>query len=707
MKIILKEKKNMKTIRLKHNDMHLFFEILDNGVVRLLSLGLKAKNKLIDAEKYIYRPVEIQVQGEDHNAHHGLKNVETSFGITATYVRHEIKDNPNGKELILVTKNETLEVNTHYVLYSNSHTIGTWNEVKNISTHTLRLEYVSSYIEYGLGNRGKIDPFTKFYFYTPHNSWHVEAQWEKDSFRHLGLYNGNHNTSMKRINLNNTGSWSTKEYLPMCVIEDSETNDFELIQVEESGSWHIEVADSTNCLYVTASGATHFDSDWSYPLKSKETFISPHCSVSFGNSFENVIQEVSKYRRTLIRPSLDHIEMPVIYNDYMHNLWDKQTEDLVLPLIKSAKDAGADIFVLDAGWFAKGSDWWGILGIWEEEKENWPHGLNYVLDKIRENGMKVGLWTEIEAMGIDCPLFNKLPKDWFFQINGKVIIEHRRAMLDFSNPNVYDYAFKTISRLVDNYHLDYIKNDYNTDVGVGSDRYSSSFGEGLCRHYVAFKRWLNELMDKYPHLTIENCASGGCRMDYGLLSICPIQSTSDQTDYRLYPYLSGNVLTAVLPEQAAVWSYPNDTLHKDAKRSTESVALNMINAMLGRIHLASDLSLLTIEEMNLVKEGVKYIKSINSWKKKALPIYPLGISHWLDKIVSNGLIGEDKIIITIVNLSEEEKEIEIDLCRYRILDLSLAYPLALPCSYSFNNGILKAKLPKVASGRVFEGKIIK
>lgn len=692
-----------KTIKINHNGMHVKLEILDKGFVRLTSLGMSEKNQLDELDKYTYRPVEIQVQGEDQNGHHGLKNCETSFCINAKYVSHDIIDNPLGAELVLVTKSDTLEVKTHYLLISNSHTISMWNEVKNISNSLLRLEYVSSYLEYGLGKKGRINPFDKLYFHTPHNSWYVEAQWEVDSFRHLGLYNGNNNTCFKRINLNNTGSWSTKEYLPMCVIEDKELNEFELIQIEETGSWHIEVADSGNTIYLSSSGGTHTDSDWTYPLKENETFVSPRSSVSFGDSFESVIQEVSKYRRLIIRRSLDHEEMPVIYNDYMHCLWDKQTEDLVLPLISSAKDAGADVFVLDAGWFSKGSDWWGILGIWEEEKENWPHGLNYVLDKIRENGMKVGLWVEIEAMGIDCPLFKTLPKDWFFQINGKVIINHHRAMLDFSNQEVYDYAFETISRLVDTYKLDYIKNDYNTEAGVGSDRYSSSFGEGLYRHYVAFKKWLKELMDKYPNLTIENCASGGNRMDYGLLSICPIQSTSDQTDYRLYPYLSGNVLTAALPEQAAVWSYPTDIMHSDIKRSVESVTLNMINAMFGRIHLASDLSLLNEKEMDLVKEGIAIIKSINVWKKNAVPIYPLGISHWGDKVVSFGLKGEDKIIFSIINLSGDENEIAIDLSHYNVKKLSLAYPSSLDCFYSFENNVIKVKLPKEPSGRVFEG----
>jgi len=694
------------SFNLSFNDMHIYFEVLKDDSVRLLSLGLSHKNSLAEGEKGLYRPVEIQVLGEDQNGHHGLKNCETSFGISSKYVAHEIKEHPLGKELLLTTRSSSLEVKTHYLFCSSSHTLVEWNEVKNISEKDIRLEYVSSFLEYGLGKRGSEDPYKKLYFHTPHNSWHVEAQWERDSFRHLGLYNGNHNTNFKRIVLNNTGSWSTKEYLPMCVVEDAETNDFELIQIEETGSWHLEVADAVDTIYLAASGPTHFDNDWTFPLKPGESYIGSKASVSFGHSFEEVVQEITKYRRLIVRPSLDHKEMPVIYNDYMHCLWDKQSEDLVLPLVKSAKEAGADLFVMDAGWFALGSTWWDILGVWEEEKGNWPHGLRYVCDKIHEAGMKVGLWIEIEAMGIDCPLYKKLPKDWFFQIDNEVVVEHHRAMLDFSNPEVYRYAMETMDRLITAYGLDYIKNDYNTDAGVGNDRYSSSFGEGLTRHYMAFVRWIEELLDKHPNLTLENCASGGSRMDYKLLSLCPIQSTSDQTDYRLYPYLAGNVLTAATPEQAAVWSYPNDVLHKDIVRSPESVALNMVNAMLGRIHLASDLSLLSKEEMELVKEGVKIIKSHNEWKKTALPIYPNGISHWGDEVVINGLIGKGKILLTVTNLSGALKEISVDLRPYHVKDLRLSYPSFLKTAYTFENGILKTSLPAEASGRLFEGETL-
>ena len=142
-------------------------------------------------------------------------------------------------------------------------------------------------------------------------------------------------------------------------------------------------------------------------------------------------------------------------------------------------------------------------------------------------------------------------------------------------------------------------------------------------------------------------------MDYATLSICPIQSTSDQTDYRKYPYLSGSVLTAVTPEQAAVWSYPLDTLHQDFVLTDESVTLNMVNAMLGRIHLASDLSKLTKKQFELVQEGVEFYKDNRSWKASSLPIYPLGISSWGDDWVVSGLIDKNHILLNVTNLNSK------------------------------------------------------
>ena len=120
-------------------------------------------------------------------------------------------------------------------------------------------------------------------------------------------------------------------------------------------------------------------------------------------------------------------------------------------------------------------------------------------------------------------------------------------------------------------------------------------------------------------------------MDYKTLSHFSIVSTSDQVSHLQYPYIAGNILSAVLPEQAAVWSYPIDAgaigapLSYDERWvaeniSAERVALNMVNSFLGRMHLASHLERLNEEQFALVKEGVAYYNRIASAKKNALPL---------------------------------------------------------------------------------------
>lgn len=111
--------------------------------------------------------------------------------------------------------------------------------------------------------------------------------------------------------------------------------------------------------------------------------------------------------------------------------------------------------------------------------------------------------------------------------------------------------------------------------------------------------WIDAIRAAYPEVLIETCSSGGMRMDYETLKHFSIVSTSDQIDYKKYPYIAGNILSAVLPEQAAVWSYPvvGNGGPEDPFRSRrklggkeyrkEQIVMNMINSFMGRMHLAS------------------------------------------------------------------------------------------------------------------------
>lgn len=220
---------------------------------------------------------------------------------------------------------------------------------------------------------------------------------------------------------------------------------------------------------------------------------------------------------------------------------------------------------------------------------------------------------------------------------------------------------ETIRRMVEEYGAEYIKFDYNQDMGVGTDSASGGLGEGLEQSTAAFFSWADEMRSRFPHVLFETCASGGMRMDYETLKHFSIVSTSDQTDYLKYPYIAGNILSAVLPKQAAVWSYPVAGVpvmisRAEAEKWVEEnisegqVVMNMVNAMLGRMHLASDLSLLSPRKFALVCEGISYYKKTAALKKSAVPVFPNGFASFGDLQVAAGYRFEDCVYFAVWNL---------------------------------------------------------
>ena len=685
-----------------HSNIKLEFVKTKEGQVRLLYCGLKDKrHPVVKEDTYSYYSfIELDYAEDKNGVCRSSQQYLKGYGLSHHYVSHKEIENEKGKELILVTKNEDLEVETHYLIYHNSNALSSYNIVKNIAKKPINLTYISSF--HHLGFLSVNDKNAYLHYAT--NGWYVEAQWESKPLRDIGLFVGLNYTAMKRFCLNNNGSWSTKEYLPMMVLENKKKKTATLVQIENNGSWHLEIGDCIGQVYLGASGPELLDNSWIKILQPKETFESAHATLSFAEDFEGTIQEITKARRVMRRDSLDHQNLPVIFNDYMHALWDTQTTDTIMPLVDIASEVGSQGFCIDAGWFAVGNKWWSNIGEWKEEPSNFPNGgFKRVIDYIKSKGMFAGMWIEIEEIGVNSPILKDIKDDWFFQINGQKVLRNNRYQLNFANEEVYQHALEVIDRLVNLYHIDYLKIDYNVDSGIGNSYNSDSLGDGLLKHNRAYIKWLNEVMDKYPKLTIENCASGGCRMDAEILKYCPIQSTSDQINYRLYPYIATNVFTICPPEQAAVWSYPLNDIEK-IMPTDEVVVMNMCNAMLGRIHLASFINKLPKTQFDLIKEGVCYYKSLVEFKKKALPIYPQDTAKFFGKEVVGGLKFNNKIILGVWNTSNKPRTIKVKLDKYHVKNAIVSYPKSLETKFEFDkeNKVLSVIFKENYGCRIFE-----
>ena len=317
---------------------------------------------------------------------------------------------------------------------------------------------------------------------------------------------------------------------------------------------------------------------------------------------------------------------------------------------------GVEYYVIDCGWHNEepGNAIYPFVGQWKESKARFPKGVRETTDFIRANGMKAGLWIEPEIIGIKCQeMLSHYGDDCFFQRNGKRLAVMNRHFLDYRNEKVREYMTETIRRMVEDYGADYIKCDYNQDCGIGTDLNAMIAGEGLQESANAFIAWIQEMMGRFPNVVFEGCSSGGMRMDYKTLSTYSLISTSDQVDYLQYPYIAGNVLAAVLPEQAAVWSYPVGSDVKAMDVSKERIVVNMINSFLGRMHLASHLDEMSDEQLALVSEGVQYYNTLSGAKKTAIPYFPNGFTEFGADNVVAGLKTENRIYLAVWCLKGE------------------------------------------------------
>src|SRR5581483_6920045 len=108
----------------------------------------------------------------------------------------------------------------------------------------------------------------------------------------------------------------------------------------------------------------------------------------------------------------------------------------------------------------------------------------------------------------------------------------------------------------------------------------------------------------HPGLVIENCASGGMRTDYALLSRLQLQSTSDQQDHLRYPPIAAAAPTAMTPEQAGIWAYPQPSF------SDAEIAFTMCGALLGRVCLSGHLDQMSPAQLELVAAALRVYRRI-------------------------------------------------------------------------------------------------
>ena len=695
----------MKTIEIEENGLHILFRVRENGVTELADFSsAEVGKKITELSKDIYYPLfEICLTGTGTASLHGYKNNIYKTSREFAYESHEIKEKEDEKELcILLNGPEKLKACYHLRLFNGIPVAQVFTEIRNCGTEAVGLNYISSFIYQGLFSGGETLYDKKTDIYVPYNSWYCEAQWRKynaqtlnlsrmvlDGFKQAGFGNNRYTYSGK-------SSWTSCEYLPMGIAEDRETKETYIFQIETSGQWLVEYGSGQGkVLYLALSGATEQEHGWWKNLKPGETFATvPAVVGAVKGGLNSAMAAMTRYRRKIRRPNADDEKLNIVFNDYMNCLEGDPTTERELPMIDRAAELGCEYYCMDCGWYDDGF-WWDRVGEWKESKARFPEGgMKRICDYAHSKGMKMGLWLEIEAMGTQCELAAQLPDDWFVCRHGKRHVDNGRYLLDFRNPEVRKYCRDVVDRLIRDYGVEYFKIDYNVTMGYGSDYKSDSCAAAMRDHYECLYRWYEEIFRDYPELVIENCGSGGQRMDYGLLKLLSLQSTSDQTDVTCNANIACNVASAVTPEQGGMWVYP----YEDEE---EHVIYNMVNGLLLRPYMSGQVWKLGEKSMDLLKEGIALYKEIREEVREGVPVFPLGFGTLESDVLAYGIDAGRNLYLSVWTPGTDEAEILLNSPE-EFADVSVLYPREGRCNCRLEKDRLIVKMPQKKAARLLK-----
>ncbi|TRW17774.1 glycoside hydrolase family 36 protein [Glacieibacterium frigidum] len=608
-------------LSIAHDGVHLAIELLEDRPVALLHVGAHPFiNKMPERHRWAYRLVEARVAGEDHDYIGAGRFAGSGMGGRLRYISHSDVTDGAARRISIVQRDPLTGFETTSTLDIEDGVLVSRTEARNGGSAPLTLLDLSAFFLVGFAS-GPVPRGDRCRVSIPRNGWYAEFQWTHHSAGDLGL-NNRFAFGSRHETVRSTGSWCSSNYLPMGYVEAASGGRGLLFETLHGGSWSWQIGETADELYLHVAGPGEAEGWWR-TLAPGEVVTSPAVAVAPAPDFDAAMAAMTRHRRRTRLAGSDG--SPVIFNDYMNCLMGDPDEAKILPLVDEAAALGAEVYCIDAGWYAKPGERWSFtLGDWSVNRDRFPRGLEPIVARIRERGMIPGLWFEIEAMTANHTGFADLPDDWFFVRHGRRVVSHRRHQLDFRNPAVRAFADRAIDAAVGDLGFEFLKLDYNFDSGIGSDLGAESPGQALIDYEVAFLAWLDALRARYPRLQIEHCASGGMRLARPYLDRTHNASNSDEGDPQQIARIAAAGATILLPEQNGTWALPK------AGDDAERTAFAMACAIPFRMQLAGGAGELTPGQRTLVAEGVAAHKAVRDMVRDAVPSWPLGLPGYHD-----------------------------------------------------------------------------
>ena len=491
-----------------------------------------------------------------------------------------------------------VDVVLNYRTYPGTDVIDTWTEIKNREKGTITLDrYASASMPVRRGN---------VWLSHLYGSWANEARLQQEPLT-AGTKSITNNDGVR-----NSHTAHAEIMLSLDGKPDDRTGRTIGAALQYPGNYRLSLVTDDSDFHTFLAGINEDNSE--YHLARNESFVTPPLALTYsdmgtGGVSRNLHRWARKYK-------IAHADRP---RKILLNSWEGVYFDINEPgmhqMMDDIADMGGELFVMDDGWFGdkypRNNDS-SSLGDWTVDRRKLPAGVPGLVDYAASKGLGFGIWIEPEMTNTMSELYEKHP-DWIVRPASREAVTGRggtQLVLDMANPAVQDFVVKVVDDIMtENPRIDYIKWDANMGIQNHGSTYLTA--DRQSHLYIDWHRGLAKALDriraKYPDVTIQACASGGGRANYGFLPWFDEFWVSDNTDALQRVYMQWGT-SYFFPAVAMASHISNAPNHQTFR--TIPIKYRADVAMSGRLGMEIQPNKLNDEEKDFCRRAIATYKEI-------------------------------------------------------------------------------------------------
>jgi alpha-galactosidase len=531
---------------------------------------------------------------------HADGNMTLDLEVVGVSTKADASAGTNTTTILLRDRFYPFEVSVNYLTYNDADIIESWVEATNNEKKSVTLtEFDSAYMPLRYGN---------VYMSSLYGSWGNEGRLEEAPLTH----------GMKEIKnkdgVRNSHTAHAEVMFSLDGVPNERAGRVIGAALCYSGNYRLRVDTDDSNFHHFFAGINPDNS--AYHLQRGETFVTPPVAFTYSNHGKGGVSR--NFHRWGRNHRLAHGNVPrkVLLNSW-EGVYFGINEEGMAQMMSDIASMGGELFVMDDGWFGdkypRNNDV-SSLGDWTVDTRKLPSGIQNLIDTADKNGIKFGLWIEPEMTNSVSELYEQHP-EYIIKPTNREPNKGRggtQLVLDMGNPKVQDLVFNIVDTLMTNYpQLDYIKWDANAPIMNHGSQYLTADNQShlMINYHKGFAAACERIRAKYPNLTIQACASGGGRANWGVLPWFDEFWTSDDTDalQRVYIQWGTSHFFPAIAMAAHISAAPN---HQTRRSIPLKYRIDV--AMSGRLGMEIQPKNMSDDEKQLCRRAIEQYKQVRN-----------------------------------------------------------------------------------------------